>query len=119
MIEYIERDAAIKVGIEYWTEQMENLPKYTVDGYECYPPREANVILGHNKDLMGRIKAIPKADVVPVKHGEWLWELADNGWADHICSLCGWTENTDIHVSIGYKYCPCCGAKMEADGEGK
>ena len=50
--------------------------------------------------------------------GEWTWQLADNGWVDHICSVCGYTENTDIHVSLGWKYCPNCGAKMEgADDE--
>ena len=46
------------------------------------------------------------------KNGKWLWKLADNGWADHICSECGYTENTDIHVSLGYRYCPNCGAYM-------
>lgn len=49
----------------------------------------------------------------PVKKGKWLWNLADNGWADHTCSECGWTKNTDIHVGLGYKFCPNCGAKME------
>ena len=46
------------------------------------------------------------------KTGKWLWNLADNGWADHTCSECGWTKNTDIHVSLGYKFCPNCGADM-------
>ena len=57
----------------------------------------------------------PTVDAVPVVHGKWLWELADNGWADHICSVCGYTENTDIHVGLGWRYCPNCGARM--DGE--
>ena len=61
------------------------------------------------------IDTIPSADVAEVKHGEWLWELADNGWADHICSKCGYTINTDIHVIVDYDYCPNCGARM--DGE--
>ena len=48
------------------------------------------------------------------REGEWLWELADNGWADHICSECRFTVNTDIHVSLGsdYDHCPRCGANM-------
>lgn len=48
------------------------------------------------------------------RQGEWLWELADNGWADHICSECRFTINTDIHVSLGegYEHCPRCGANM-------
>ena len=44
--------------------------------------------------------------------GEWIWQLANNGWVDHICSVCGYTENTDIHISLGWKYCPNCGADM-------
>lgn len=51
--------------------------------------------------------------------GEWIWQLANNGWVDHICSVCGYTENTDIHVSLGWKYCPNCGAEMKGvDDEG-
>lgn len=45
--------------------------------------------------------------------GEWIWQLANNGWVDHICSVCGYTENTDIHISLGWKYCPNCGAEMK------
>lgn len=52
---------------------------------------------------------------VPV--GEWLWDLARNGWADHKCSVCGWTKNTDIHVKLGYKFCPNCGAMMVKGGD--
>lgn len=51
------------------------------------------------------------------KHGHWIWRLADNGWADHICSECGFTENTDIHVSLKWNYCPNCGVKMEYKDE--
>lgn len=58
-------------------------------------------------------KSAPLADVVEVRHGRWIWELADNGWANHICSECGYTKNTDIHVRLGYYYCPICGAKMD------
>ena len=39
----------------------------------------------------------------------WKWELADNGWADHVCPFCGFRENTDIHVHLDWKYCPNCG----------
>lgn len=48
--------------------------------------------------------------------GEWIWQLANNGWVDHICSVCGYTENTDIHISLGWKYCPNCGAEMKGTG---
>lgn len=47
--------------------------------------------------------------------GEWKWKLADNGWADHICSVCGYTKNTDIHVTLSWKYCPNCGSRMKVE----
>lgn len=50
--------------------------------------------------------------VEPRKPSEWIWKPADNGWADHICSNCGYTENTDIHVKLDWKYCPGCGSYM-------
>ena len=46
------------------------------------------------------------------REAEWLWEFASNGWVDHICSLCRYTENTDVHVGIDYERCPRCGALM-------
>lgn len=60
---------------------------------------------------VGLIESLPSAQPKREK-GKWLWELADNGWANHICSKCGWTKNTDIHVSLGYNFCPNCGAEM-------
>lgn len=47
--------------------------------------------------------------------GEWKWSLADNGWADHTCSVCGYTKNTDIHVRLDWKYCPYCGSRMKEE----
>lgn len=41
-----------------------------------------------------------------------VWSLADNGWADHTCSACGYVKNTDFHVSLGWHYCPNCGARV-------
>lgn len=66
-----------------------------------------------HSECLGEILAIPSADVAEVRHGRWLWELADNGWADHICSKCGYTINTDVHVIVDYNYCANCGAIMD------
>lgn len=41
------------------------------------------------------------------------YTLADNGWADHTCSECGYVENLDVHVSLGWHYCPSCGRKVK------
>jgi rubrerythrin len=51
------------------------------------------------------------------RKGEWLWELADNGWVDHVCSECKFAINTDFHVGLGpeYNHCPRCGADMTVE----
>ena len=41
------------------------------------------------------------------------WSLADNGWADHTCSNCGYVENTDVHVTLDWNFCPKCGARIK------
>lgn len=38
--------------------------------------------------------------------------FADNGWLNHTCSNCGYTENNDIHVHYYWNYCPNCGARF-------
>ena len=61
-------------------------------------------------DAIERISKLPTREP---KHGIWKWKLADNGWKDIYCSVCGHTENVDIHVCLGWNYCPHCGARME------
>lgn len=70
------------------------------------------------EELQKQIGKKPFADAEERKTGKWEWELADNGWANHICSNCGYTKNTDIHVYLGYNFCPNCGCDMRSkDGE--
>ena len=47
------------------------------------------------------------------KVGKWIVKIED--WNRWTCSECGFSKRTDIHVSLGYKFCPNCGAKMEVD----
>ena len=47
------------------------------------------------------------------KTGHWIYTLED--WNKWECSECGFTKRTDVHVSIGYKYCPKCGCKMQEE----
>ena len=66
-------------------------------------------------DFKRAIKKIPKGiivDVAPVRHGQWETEMDDMGWLKHTCPICGYVKRTDIHVSLGWHYCPNCGAKM-------
>jgi len=55
------------------------------------------------------IKAIPAADVVPVRHGRWI-ELGDG---DCKCSMCGCYHHA--WEAYGY-YCQHCGARMDLEG---
>lgn len=57
-------------------------------------------------EVNGR-KFVPEKDSC-----NYIWSLADNGWADHTCSNCGYVENTDVHVFLDWKYCPNCGCKI-------
>ena len=47
------------------------------------------------------------------KPGKWLLKIED--WNRWTCSECGFSTRTDIHVTLGYDYCPKCGAKMEVE----
>ena len=60
------------------------------------------------------LRAIEALEQEP-KIGHWIYTLED--WNKWECSECGFTKRTDVHVSIGYKFCPKCGAKMESEVE--
>lgn len=59
---------------------------------------------------MKKVKYIFKEIKRPT--AEWKWDFASNGWADTVCSHCGFTSNNDVHVHAFYPFCPNCGAKM-------
>lgn len=64
---------------------------------------------------ISEIEMLPAADVVEVRHGEWILRHVGAGhyWE---CSVCH--ENPCIYVTKNTKYCPNCGAKMnKEDGE--
>lgn len=61
-------------------------------------------------DMCGAVRQIPS--VTPQqKTGRWVYELED--WNKWTCSECGWSKRADVHVRLGYNYCPNCGARME------
>lgn len=49
------------------------------------------------------------------KTGHWIYELED--WNKWTCSECGWSKRTDVHVKLGYSYCPNCGADMRGEAD--
>ena len=66
------------------------------------------------KRIQEVINGVPSSDVAPVRHGRWITEFDDLGWLKHTCTVCGYVKRTDVHVSLGWNYCPICGQK--ADG---
>lgn len=92
MAEYIEREAAI-------AEIMSEPP----DAH--YPHWYAD-----------KIKAIPAADVSPVRHGVWEYEPPTiNTYGILKCSKCGWRTLAQSVCDV-YHYCPNCGCKMDLEG---
>lgn len=95
MAEYIEREAALHV-----------LGTMPLD-WEMGEGRGVS-------DCYDAIKAIPAADVAPVRHGRWLLgptnPYDDPGHKNRmvkVCSCCHWSN------ACRYNYCPNCGAKMD------
>ena len=88
----------------------------------CARPNEIKCRACHVDDMLGEIEDAPTADVVEVKHGEWLENIK-------VISTVGMT---DIKALVGYRCSVCgreevakepycnCGAKMDgrSDGDG-
>lgn len=70
--------------------------------------------VGTAKYFMDQIKAIPAADVAPVRHGRWeaLEHYRDGGTAQR-CNQC--KELMCLHRTTPKNYCPNCGAKMDEE----
>ena len=92
MAEYIEREATCKNCLYY----------------EVCP-----LGLAANGAIGTCLKFKNKADVVEVRHGEWVdHSTDDNDMVILRCSVCGRKQYGNSH------YCPNCGAKMDGKGEG-
>lgn len=68
----------------------------------------------------------PSEDVAPVVHGKWEYnrDATDFGIGGYICSQCKNKNNNlpcnrvkSVQMFLGAKYCPECGAKMDAEQE--
>ena len=75
--------------------------------------------------LVTELRKIPAADVVEVRHGNWIhredFDYVDNKNAKHwhgMCDQCGFIHDfLDCHTGQ-YNYCPNCGAKMDGGVNG-
>ena len=107
MADYIEREALIR--------DIGEAVRFTVrDGTPSAEIRGANKIID-------RIYSAPTADVVEVKHGEWLQTKEPLGYKDVDCIECSacrdsWIIDEDFDFEFHkqyWNYCPNCGAKMD------
>jgi rubrerythrin len=113
MAEYIEREALL--------EDIEACVRIT-----SRPDHPSAELRGANK-VVSRIEAAPAADVVPVRHGRWIFEATDMSsikqrWIIWKCSECSARRTAGWEFTSGGKkpkdnYCPNCGARMDGDGE--
>ncbi len=94
MAEYIERDELLK-DIE------EERPENWTDSES---ERQAENDFYKYRDI---VKMQTAADVVEVKHGEWIEYQTPNIIC---CSECDWGTGVDEKI---FNYCPNCGAKMD------
>jgi rubrerythrin len=60
------------------------------------------------------LDTIPAANVMEVKHGEWIGARNIKGiYNDWFCSVCGYYEDKTTNKNRLGKRCPECGAKMD------
>ncbi len=100
MAEYIEREAAIATACKGCNKDFPNEP--------C-EPADCTIQQGLFK--------IPAADVVEVRHGEWVGDA----FCDVLtCKECSYEHALYVLGKLSAtNYCPNCGAKMDGKGEGE
>lgn len=102
MTEYIERGSILNhVKVMHNAVDTSKMNKDFDDGFHSA-----------TSQVMGMIVWLPAADVAPVQHGGWL--LRHEGYGHYLeCSVCH--TNPCIYVKKDTKFCPNCGAKMDAE----
>lgn len=103
MAKYIDKDEAIRQLQKYADELVYNDNLY-----------DKGRRIGLNRSIV-TVKAVPAADVQPVKRGRW---IEHNYWIE--CNVCGFEVN-DVYyekrdmtsTETRYTYCPRCGARMD------
>lgn len=91
MVEYINREAAIRALLNDAPEQV----SYS------------------REDAVDCIRYMDAADVAPVRHGDWEIVLGSNGKEYMVCTCCRVSQD----LTGVFTYCPNCGAKMDGGSE--
>lgn len=97
--EYIEREALEK----YIEKGLNNPDKAKAFGHDAI-------------EILTELHHMPAADVVPVRHGRWIFEPETlSTRAGYRCSSCCGPLWFSPDVSQAFDYCPNCGAKMDEE----
>ena len=75
----------------------------------------AKAVMNVNKFFSLLLSNMPTYSFPDREKGEWIVTIED--WNKWTCSKCGWNKRTDIHVNLGYNFCPKCGADMRGGKE--
>lgn len=70
------------------------------------------------KETIALIQRLPSVHAEP-RTGHWIFEKGDGDTCvdGYICSVCKTSYHTQVPYFAEYKYCPNCGARMEASHE--
>ena len=102
MAEYIERESLYEKA--YWHGEHPDVDNPFPDGVDAIDIKD--------------VDAIPAADVVPVRHGQWIeTPRLYYGAKQYECSLCYSDTFWNKHcITEKYPHCPNCGCKMDLEG---
>ena len=117
MAEYIEREALLD-DLRGSYEELRNI----YNGLRFDEERRiCSAELNSFMECIIRVQNVPTADVVEVRHGEWIVNGDDVVGEYYTCSVCkcDWTTIDGTPAENNMRYCPECGAKMDGKGEGE
>lgn len=104
MARYINESILVKKLLEERDKIPLKIPGALYELVKEKPNHFGNAMRGGIKKALRCVYETPTANVVEVRHGEWIW---DKRFSDYTCSLCcDWDLKTP-------NYCSNCGAKMD------
>ncbi len=123
MPKYIDADEFVRLKREWYCEQCEKRKGMKRGKLQfVYEIGDAPCRACDVDDVISDIEDFPEANVEPVRHGRWEETTEYIGWSEDTCaecSVCGedyvlseWSMKDFVNTM---RYCPNCGAKMDAE----